>query len=191
MGGGGSAERPDETEAYKALANQTATFFNRYKEVFVPLENMYIESVFEAGEGAAYQKAEDIGALTAQRAFENNIGEASQELLARGIDPSSGAFKARTEDMYSTLGAARGLNAADAQIGNTDRFLGGINEVMKMGQGVNSEAAQGQIALAQTAEDKARSLAATEFSKGQQGLQALGAGAGMFGAGVYNNFGRG
>jgi hypothetical protein len=92
--------------------------------------------------------------------------------------------------MYSNLGAARGLNAADTQIGNTDRFLKGMTEVMKMGQGISSEATQGQIALAQTAEDKARSLAATNFVKDQQGLQALGAGAGVAGAGLYN-YGRG
>lgn len=189
--GGGGAERPDESEAYKALAEQTATYFNRYKDVFVPLENKYIQAVFKSGEGAAYERAGDAGALAAQRSFEENITEAGGQLLARGgIDPSSGAFKARTEDMYSDLGRARGLISADAQIGNTDNFLGGVRELTKLGQGIASEAAAGQAALAQTAEDKARSLAATDFAKDQSGLNALGTAAGVGAGGVYNYFGR-
>ena len=52
MGGGGSAKRPDESEAYRALAEQSATYFNRYRDVFVPLENQYIQSVFNAGDSS-------------------------------------------------------------------------------------------------------------------------------------------
>ena len=188
--GSGGAERPDESEAYKALAEQTATYFNRYREVFVPLENQYINSVFDAGEGAAYEKAMGSAAMAAQAQYEPKIGQAQQALLARGgVDPSSGAFRENTGDMYSKLGVARGLNAADAGINNTDRFAGGLQNLVKMGQGIASEAMQGQIGLAQVGEDKARSIAATDFAKDQRELNTLGTAAGVGAGGVYNYFG--
>ena len=60
-----------------------------------------------------------------------------------------------------------------------------------MGQGIASEAMQGQIGLAQSAEDKARSQAATAFADRSQTQQGLGTAAGMAAGLGYNYFGRG
>ena len=187
--GGGSPETPDESEAYRALAEQSATYFNRYKEVFVPLENQYIQSVFDAGGGAAYQKAGDAASSIAQRQFDQNIGGFQSKMLAGGIDPSSGRYQQSMGDKYENLGSIRGLATADAMINNTDRFLGGIQGVVKMGQGIANQAMQGQIGLAQTAEDKIRSQFATDFADDQQRSQALGVAGGMAAGGAYNYFG--
>jgi len=191
MGGGGSAERPDESEAYRALAEQSATYFNRYRDVFVPLENQYIQSVFNAGDASQYAKAMGAADSAVQREFTPEMDRYQRGLLAQGIDPSSGAFAGRTADMYGELGTAKGLIAADAGINNTDRFLGGIQNVVKMGQGIASEAMQGQIGLAQSAEDKARSQAATAFADRSQTQQGLGTAAGMAAGLGYNYFGGG
>jgi hypothetical protein len=188
MGGGGSAERPDESEAYRALAEQSATYFNRYRDVFVPLENQYIQSVFNAGDASQYAKAMGAADSAVQREFTPEMERYQRGLLAQGIDPSSGAFAAKTGEMYGQLGSARGLIAADAGINNTDRFLGGVQNVVKMGQGIASEAMQGQIGLAQSAEDKARSQAATAFADRSQTQQGLGAAAGMAAGLGYNYF---
>lgn len=185
MGGGGGG-RPDESEAYRALAEQTATYFNRYKDVFVPLENQYIKSVFDSGSGMAYQEAGDAATSMAQQQFDKNIGEFQSDMLARGIDPSSGKFRGNTGDKYESLGRIRGLASADAQIGNTDRFAGGVMGLVKQGQGLANEAMQGQIGLAQTSEDKIRSQFATEFVDDQQKSQAYGVAAGMGASGLYN-----
>ena len=186
---GSSPDQPDESEAYRALAEQSATYFNRYKEVFVPLENQYIASVFDAGSGPAYQEAADAATSIAQNQFDQQIGGLQSKMLAKGIDPTSGRFQGATADAFESLGSIRGLAAADAGINNTDRFLGGIQNVVKMGQGLASEAMQGQIGLAQTAEDKIRSQFATEFADSQQRGQALGTAAGMGAGGLYNYFG--
>ena len=187
--GGGSPDRPDESEAYRALAEQSATYFNRYKEVFVPLENQYIQSVFDAGSGDAYQDAQNRATSLAQNQFDDRIGGLQSGMLAKGLDPTSGRFQGGTADAYESLGSIRGLAGADAGINNTDRFLGGIQNVVKMGQGLASEAMQGQIGLAQTAEDKIRSQFATDFADDQQRSQALGTAAGMAAGGAYNYFG--
>lgn len=188
--GGGGGETPDETPAYRALAEQTAQYYNRYQDVFRPLEDMYIAQVFRADDEGAYAKAMDAGSSAVQRQFDPKIEQAGRRMLARGgVTPGSGAFAGGLEDSYTQLGTARGLVAADAGINNTDRFLGGVSNVVKMGQGVASEAMQGQIGLARAAEDKARSQAMTAFADKQQGAQILGTGLG-FGAGLgFNYFG--
>ena len=188
MGGGGGAEKVDESPAYRALAEQSAQYFNRYKNVFRPLEDQYIQQVFRADDSGAYQTAMDTAASAVQRQFDPKIEQASARMLARGgVTPGSGAFSGGLQDAYTDLGAARGLVAADAGINNTDRFLGGVSNVVKMGQGVASEAMQGQIGLARSAEDKARSQAMTAFADDQQKNQVLGTGLGL-GAGLGFNY---
>ena len=188
MGGGGGGEQPDETPAYKALATQSAEYFNRYRDVFVPLENQYIQSVLDVNKTSEYDKAAGSAGSAFTQAFSPKINEAQQNMLSAGVDPSSGAFKANTAGMYGDYGSQMGLGIADAQIGNTDRFLGGLTNVVKMGQGLASESMQGQIGLAQASEDKARSAAETAFSNRLQNQGALGTAAGM-GAGLPYNRG--
>lgn len=189
--GKGGGEQPDETPAYRALAEQSAQYFNRYQDVFRPLEDMYITQVFRADDASAYGKAMDTASSAVQRSFEPKLQQAQQKLLARGgVSPTSGAFMGGLQDPYTQLGTARGLVAADAGISNTDRYLGGVSNVIKMGQGVASEAMQGQIGLAKAAEDKARSQAMTAFVDEQQTGNVLGTAAGIGGGLAFNYFGR-
>ena len=188
---GGSPDTPDESEAYRALAEQSATYLNRYIDVFVPLENQYIQSVFDAGSEAAYDVARDRAENIAQSTFERNVGQFEKNMLASGFDPTSGRFQGGLADKYETFGQIRGLSGADAGINNTDRFAGGIMGLVKQGQGLANEAMEGQAALAQTAEDKIRSQFATDFADSQQGAQALGVAAGMGIGGLYNRGGGG
>ena len=189
--GGGSAEQPDETPAYRALAEQSAEYFNRYQSVFRPLEDMYIQQVFQADDASQYQKAMDAGSNAAQREFSPQLQKLQAGLLAKGgVTPTSGRFSGGLQDGYSKLGTARGLLAADAGINNTDRYLGGVQNVIKMGQGVASEAMQGQIGLTRAAEDKARSQAMTDFADQMQGQNALGTAAGMGAGYAFNYFGK-
>jgi len=186
--GGGGGEVPDETPAYRALAEQTVQYYNRFVNVFQPLEDMYISEVFRADDSSQYRKAMDSATSAVQSEFEPRLQQLGQKTLARGgVTPGSGAFSGALENPYIQLGTARGLVAADAGINNTDRYLGGVSEVIKRGQGQASQAIQGQIGLAKTAEDKARSQAMTAFADNQQKQQMLGTGLGV-GAGYGFNY---
>ena len=188
--GGGGGKQPDESPAYRALAEQSAQYFNRYKDVFRPLEDMYIQQVFQADDASQYQKAMDAGSNAAQREFAPRIQKMQAGLLGRGgVTPTAGGFAGGLQDAYTNLGTARGLLAADAGINNTDRYLGGVQNVIKMGQGVASEAMQGQIGLTRAAEDKARSQAMTDFADQMQGQNALGTAAGIGTGYAFNYFG--
>lgn len=187
MGKGGGGKQ-DETPAYRALADQTALYYNRFVKVFQPLEDMYISEVFRAGDDSQYGKATDSATSVVQREFEPKLQQLGQKTLARGgVTPGSGAFSGALENSYERLGTARGLVAADAGINNTDRSLGGISQLIIRGQGQASNALQGQVGLAKTAEDKARSQAMTAFADNQQQQQMLGAGLGV-GAGYGFNY---
>lgn len=189
--GGGGAEQPDETPAYRALAEQSAQYLNRYQNVFRPLEDMYIQQVFRADDADVYQKAMDAGANAAQKEFSPRIQKMGQGLLAQGgVTPNSGKFSGSLENPYQNLGTARGLVAADAGLSNTDRFIGGVQNVVKMGQGVASDAMGGQVQLAQVAEDKARSKAMTDFADDMQAQNALGTATGMAAGYGVNYFGK-
>lgn len=186
--GGGGGEVPDETPAYRALAEQTAQYYNRFVNVFQPLEDMYISEVFRADDASQYRKAMDSATSAVQSEFEPRLQQLGQKTLARGgVTPGSGAFSGALENPYTQLGTSLGLVAADAGINNTDRYLGGVSEVIKRGQGQASQAIQGQIGLAKTAEDKARSQAMTAFADNQQKQQMLGTGLGV-GAGYGFNY---
>ena len=186
--GGGGGEVPDETPAYRALAEQTVQYYNRFVNVFQPLEDMYISEVFRADDASQYRKAMDSATSAVQSEFEPRLQQLGQKTLARGgVTPGSGAFSGALENPYIQLGTARGLVAADAGINNTDRYLGGVSEVVKRGQGQASQAIQSQIGLAKSAEDKARSQAMTAFADNQQKQQMLGTGLGV-GAGYGFNY---
>ena len=186
--GSGGGEVPDETPAYRALAEQTAQYYNRFVNVFQPLEDMYISEVFRADDASQYRKAMDSATSAVQSEFEPRLQQLGQKTLARGgVTPGSGAFSGALENPYNQLGTSLGLVAADAGINNTDRYLGGVSEVVKRGQGQASQAIQSQIGLAKSAEDKARSQAMTAFADNQQKQQMLGTGLGV-GAGYGFNY---
>ena len=59
---GKGAKKLDETEEQRALAEIAAQRFNRYKEVFAPLEDQYIQQVFDVRDQSNYENAGGIAA---------------------------------------------------------------------------------------------------------------------------------
>ena len=62
MGGGGEVPMNPQQSASGAVTQ----YFNRYKDVFRPLEDMYIQQVFQADDASQYQKAMDAGSNAAE-----------------------------------------------------------------------------------------------------------------------------
>ena len=179
MSGGGDPKTPSESKAYKALAEQAGTYFNRYQDVFVPLENSYINSVIDIGSENNYNKAAGAAgsAFTAQ--YSPELLNQQRQMLSQGIDPSSGKFQSTNQNNYNKFGTAMGLGMADASSNNTDRLFGGMTNLVKMGQGIQAEATKGQIGLAQAAESKARGAAETDFIKSQSNESVAGTATGI------------
>ena len=77
--GGGGGEVPDETPAYRALAEQTVQYYNRFVNVFQPLEDMYISEVFRADDAGQYRKAMDSATSAVQSEFEPRLQQLGQK----------------------------------------------------------------------------------------------------------------
>jgi len=179
MSGGGDPKTPSESEAYKALAEQAGTYFNRYQDVFVPLENSYINSVVDIGSEDNYNRAAGAAGSAFTSAYTPELLNQQRQMLSQGIDPSSGKFQSTSQNSYGKFGSAMGLGIADAGANNTDRLFGGMTNLVKMGQGIQSEATQGQIGLASASETKARGAAETDFIKSQSNESVAGTAAGV------------
>jgi len=177
MGGGGSGV-PDETPSQRALAEVAAQSFNRYRDVFAPMEDAYIQDVVGMSSQENYERAAGIGGTAYQAEFDPIVREQQSEMLSRGIDPSSGAFGEGSQALRRAHAAGQGLGVANAQIANTDRFYQGLSNVVAMGQGIPTQAIGGYSDLASSAAEQASSEAETRFGKRQQGQQILGTAAG-------------
>lgn len=186
MSGGGDPKTPSESEAYKALAYQAGTYFNRYQDVFVPLENSYINSVVDVGSQENYNNSAGAAGSAFTSQYSPALLNQQRQMLAQGVDPSSGKFQSTTQNSFGNFGSSMGLGMADASASNTDRLFGGMTNLVKMGQGIQSEAMQGQIGLASASEDKARNSAQTDFMKSQSNESVAGTAAGI-GAGYGLN----
>lgn len=187
MGGGGGYE-PEESEAKLALAEQAAVMLQRYGEVFVPLENSYIESSFRQFGDQAYQGAMGRAQTQAMGLYENAIADQQRGAFNRGFDPSSGAFQAESESLRAAQARGAGMAGAMAGINNTDSAYGNLTNIVRMGQGLANEATSGQIDLANNAFAASRDQAQNDFSRVNSLRSLAGTGAGMA-AGYGLNYG--
>jgi len=82
-----------------------------------------------------------------------------------------------------------GLAGADAGLGYTDAAYQGLGNVIAMGQGIQTQAVEGNIDRMQSSLDRAGAAAQADFAKSQSLASIAGTGAGM--AAGYGLGGRG
>jgi hypothetical protein len=81
-----------------------------------------------------------------------------------------------------------GLAGADRGISNTDMGFAGLQNIVKMGQGLQTEAFQGQMDVASAASDRIRESAKDDFARSSSLQNLAGTGVGMaagYGANPY------
>ena len=160
---GGGAKKLDETEEQRAIAEIAAERFNRYKEVFAPLEDQYIKQVFDVRDQGNYETAGGLAAAEFQREFQNANQQAAGQMMSQGVDPTSGVFQENSAALRRAQAVKQGLGIAGAKIANTDRFYQGLKGVIQMGQGQASDAIGGLSRIAETAQQKANADAESAF----------------------------
>jgi hypothetical protein len=183
MSGGGDPELPDETASERALAEVAAENFARYQEVFMPLENSYIDSVMNVTDQGAYESAGGRASTAFAEQFDPAMQDYNSQLMASGMDPSSMGFQSRSNALRKAAAVGQGLGVADAQIGNTDRFYGGLSSIVNMGQGLQTESMAGMGDLAKMSQEKAAAQAEAAFNRASTGRETIGTIAG--GASAY------
>ena len=186
--GGGDAPEQEESAAKLAMAETAATMYNRYQNVFVPLENMYIKEAVSSFEPGNYAPAQGQAASLASSVYEPQIADARDASFARGLDPTSGAFKAESDALRQAQARATGEIVADAGLGVTDQGFQKIGNVVRMGQGLLGEATEGLTDVAKRQQEALESQAERDFMNSSSKQQAFGTVAGM-GAGYGLNKG--
>ena len=175
---GKGAKKLDETEQERALAEIAAQRFNRYKEVFAPLEDQYIQQVFDVRDQSNYENAGGIAASQFQREFQTGQDKLSDQMFQQGVDPSSGAFQENSAALRRAQAVGQGLGVSGAKVANTDRFYQGLRGVMAIGQGQASDAIEGMAGLARQSQERATASAESAFNKSSAIRSGVSAGLG-------------
>lgn len=179
----GKQKTPDETEEARALAEIAAQRFNRYKEVFAPLEDQYIEQVFDVRDQGNYEQAGGLAAAAYQPQFQAASDKLTGQMFQQGVDPTAGAYQENSAALRRAAAVKQGLGVSAAKTANTDRFYQGLKGVIQMGQGQASEAIGGLANIAANAESRAISDAEKSFTNSSM-IRSAGAGLAGYGAAV-------
>ena len=183
-GGGGS--KPEELESREALAQQAAVSLQRYGQVFVPLENQYIQSTLNQFSDQNYNTAMGQAATQAAGVYEQGMADFQDAaMMQRGLDPSMGAYQQESAALRAAQARGMGQAMSDAALTNTDRGYQGLANIVKMGQGLATDAMSGQMELAQSQMDRVNSQAERDFGASSSLRNVAGTIGGMAGGAAY------
>jgi hypothetical protein len=184
--GGSDPDKPEESMAKMALAETAAVNLQRYGEVFVPLENLYIDKATASFNPENYVDQMGDASNQASQIYERGITDAAQGAFQRGLDPTSGAFTEESDALRTAQAVAMGENSANAGLGQTDRGFGRMLNVAKMGQGLATEAQEGLVDQASNQLGAVQRKAEEDFSRSSS-IQSLAGTAAGLGAGYGLN----
>ncbi|WJT09290.1 hypothetical protein [Vibrio harveyi] len=140
MSGGGGDNEVKETSYQKELARVASQEWNRNQDVFVPLQNQYIEYSHSMGEKPFYDKVADDTSL----AFTSKYGEAQKQankrLAAAGVDPTSGKAQAVNNELIQDKLGNENQATSQGQQDQTTAYTGNLANVAAMGRGQQTQA---------------------------------------------------
>ena len=174
----GKGSKVDETEQERALAEIAAQRFNRYREVFAPLEDQYIQQVFDVRNQSNYETAGGIAAAQFQKEFQTGQDKLTDQMIQQGVDPSSGAFQENSAALRRAQAVGQGVGVSGAKVANTDRFYQGLRGVMAIGQGQSADAIEGMAGLARQSQERATTSAESAFNRSSAVRSGVAAGLG-------------
>ena len=179
---GGSYEVP-ETPEEKELAKISLEKWNRYKEVYRPLEDKYMAKVDNMTSDAAYDR---IGGLTGNAIVAgagSQMDAGNQAMFQGGINPNSGKFMGANSTLMS-----KGSKVLSSAVNQANRGLGTekiarMEGIVNIGQGQASDAVKGLSDIAASSVDTAEQRAKGIYNDYQGTLESVGTigGAGLRG----------
>ena len=177
FGGGGSD--PKEQESKLALAQQAANALQRYGDVFVPLENQFIDDTKAMFADGASDQAMAAAQNQTSAIYEQGFNDMRGAQFQAGLDPMSGRAQGESNALREAQARGMGLAGSDAGLSYTDAAYQGLGNVIAMGQGLQTQAVAGNIDRMQSSLDRAGSAAKRDFQNSQSLASIAGTGAGM------------
>ncbi|EGQ8082178.1 hypothetical protein BC490_03435 [Vibrio parahaemolyticus] len=170
------AEEVKPTADQIAAAQVAAKEWNRYQDVFVPVENEYAHITQTMGDEANYERIAGAANTTANSATSSAVNQTQKQLSASGFNPSSGKASSATSDIISGSNADEVQTAAQGQHNVTERFTGNLQNVVAMGRGQATQATAGLNDIAAASAHKANQAAINEANAVSIPAAVVGAG---------------
>jgi len=172
MGGGGGSNEVPETSQEKAAAEVAMKEWNRYKDVYVPLENEWMEDNIVTDE-EKQKAAAEAGGMVTKRYDDAGKG------MAGPMTPGSGRFSAKTTDLNIERGKVAGRSMATASQIADDQHYAGLEAAVSLGRGQATDAQLGMADIAARSVKDATSDAVQDWKEKDDTLSAIGAVGGM------------
>lgn len=187
MCGGGDPE-VKETPEQKELARIAVERWEKYQQMYKPVEQQYFDHVDNLATPEASERAGGVAAVNVESAFADAIQTDIAQMTTEGtgVDPSSGKFQSAIADHTQRKGAARAENINRSMQAVDDAHIGGLQNIVAKGNNQAGEAIAGFGDVARRSSDEARSQAINDSNQSQSTAGAVGTLAGA-GYGAYRN----
>ena len=174
MGGGGD-NRIEETPEQRAQADVAMMQWKDYLNKYRPFEDAFMEDVDRMNTGQQYNQVAGIAAVPVESQFSTAVRDTSRAMVSGGLNPTSGAFKSNLSKLDRAKSTTKADNMNQAQVGQQNRYVSGISNIVRMGQGQETEAVQGYGDLATNSARKAGNDANIALNNRRDNQQLAGA----------------
>ncbi|EPF2927931.1 hypothetical protein ACSL9C_000768 [Vibrio navarrensis] len=185
MGGGGKNE-VKETAAEIAASQVALQEWNLYNKELKPFEDKFMQRVDSINSDANMADVKNAADLSYNREYSKARTGVSNNLLASGVDPSSGKFKQTLSNLSSDQAVAQGDTVNRAQVNEQDKYVVGKQDIVAIGAGQKAEGLAGMEDTARLSLQNATNDAYADFNRRSANAQAVGTLAGV-GASMYMN----
>lgn len=174
MGGGGD-NKIEETAEQRAQADVAMMQWKDYLSKYRPFEDAFMEDVDRMNTGQQYNQVAGIAAVPVESQFSTAVRDTSRAMVSGGLNPTSGAFKSNLSKLDRAKSTTKADNMNQAQVGQQNRYVSGISNIVRMGQGQETEAVQGYGDLATNSARKAGNDANIALNNRRDNQQLAGA----------------
>ncbi len=179
MGSEGGSNEVEETVEQKELAKIAAEKWTKYQEVYVPMENRFMERIDDMGSQWQSDQAAGAANMSTQEEFGRMESAVEKAQFDAGVDPNSGRFAATTGGLAEAKAESGAEGEVSARISQKDAYIGGLSNVVKLGQGQSVSAQQGLAEVASDSAANAAGAARNEYNKQTSTREMIGTAGGM------------
>ena len=174
MGGGGD-NKIEETPEQRAQADVAMMQWKDYLNKYRPFEDAFMEDVDRMNTGQQYNQVAGLAAVPVESQFSTAVRDTSRAMVSGGLNPNSGSFKSNLSKLDRAKSTTKADNMNQAQVGQQNRYVSGISNIVRMGQGQETEAVQGYGDLATNSARKAGNDANIALNNRRDNQQLAGA----------------
>ncbi|MDF2185252.1 hypothetical protein O1O06_10755 [Grimontia hollisae] len=179
MGGGGGSSEVKETSHQIAASEIAQKQWEIYEKDLSQYIDVFKDRVDNFRGEANMKDREGATNLAYQSAYSEAKNNVAQELTARGVDPTSGKFKASMSEMTTEHGLRSADTVNRAQAAEQDKYIAGLSDYVAVGAGEQAEALKGISDVAALSTRKAIDDAQMSFNKRAANMQMAGAATGV------------